>query len=160
MSDKVGQHDLIKIWKHFDRFALYEDLKELHQKTLPEIIKFEQRIIDFKNELNTQTQIIGRMDTVMSTKSSKIAIKQIYDHLEDNYMLKKTNDQFLLQANKHMDKVAKDSEEYTKLFKNMSNQIQIIVNREVQLATLHLNSSEFEQQANGVVIKERDVKIL
>ena len=42
----------------------------------------------------------------------------------------------------------------------MHAQLEVQVNREVQLATLHLNASEFEKQANGVVVKERDVKIL
>ena len=30
-----------KIWEHFQRFAMYNDLKDLYSKCLPEIAKFE-----------------------------------------------------------------------------------------------------------------------
>ena len=38
---KVEKEDLTELWLHFDRFSLYEDLKSLHSKVIPEIAKFE-----------------------------------------------------------------------------------------------------------------------
>ena len=75
MENKVSTHDITKIWTHFDRFALYDDLKQLHAKTLPEIAKFEQRIIDYNKELETQKMVVSRLDSVLTQKASKIAIK-------------------------------------------------------------------------------------
>ena len=40
------------------------------------------------------------MDNVMSTKSSKIAITKVYEHIEERYLLKKTNVEFMKGANK------------------------------------------------------------
>ena len=41
LDDKIEVPALKPIWKNFERFALYEDFKDLYNKTLPEIIKFE-----------------------------------------------------------------------------------------------------------------------
>ena len=38
---KLEKDDGTKIWNHFQRFAEYSDLKDLYNKTLPELAKFE-----------------------------------------------------------------------------------------------------------------------
>ena len=38
---KVEAKELTPIWKHFERFALYEDLKDLHNIVIPKIANFE-----------------------------------------------------------------------------------------------------------------------
>lgn len=100
------------------------------------------------------------MDSVMTQKASKIAIKQVYDHIEERYLLKKENEVFMKDARRQMQEMTKESENLKVKQAKMHSQLEVQVNREVQLATLHLNASEFEKQANGVVVKERDVKIL
>ena len=40
---KLEQSALTPLWKHFDRFSLYDDLKGLHNKLMPEIKKIETR---------------------------------------------------------------------------------------------------------------------
>lgn len=48
---KVSTADAQRLWRHFQRFAEYEDLRDLYKKTLPEIQKFEQRLIEFDERL-------------------------------------------------------------------------------------------------------------
>ena len=38
---KVETKELTPIWKHFERFALYEDLKDLYNIVIPKIANFE-----------------------------------------------------------------------------------------------------------------------
>ena len=38
---KMDKEDGTKIWKHFQRFAEYNDLKDLYNKCVPELSKFE-----------------------------------------------------------------------------------------------------------------------
>ena len=38
---KIELPSLDPIWKHFERFSLYDDLKTLYNKVIPEIAKFE-----------------------------------------------------------------------------------------------------------------------
>ena len=42
---KVPLTDGQRIWKNFQRFAEYDDLKELYSKVLPEIGKFETKLM-------------------------------------------------------------------------------------------------------------------
>ena len=44
---KVPLTDGQRIWKNFQRFAEYDDLKELYSKVLPEIGKFETKLMQF-----------------------------------------------------------------------------------------------------------------
>jgi len=53
MNLKLEKTDGKQIWKHFQRFAEYEDLRELFNKVIPEIAKFEQKIMDFQAEIKT-----------------------------------------------------------------------------------------------------------
>jgi len=37
-----------RIWKHFQRFAEYDDLKDLYHRFMPQIIKFENQVADYE----------------------------------------------------------------------------------------------------------------
>ena len=41
LNRKIERDEVTKIWQHFQRFAEYKDLKQLHQIFIPEISKFE-----------------------------------------------------------------------------------------------------------------------
>ena len=63
---KPDKEDLQEIWEHFERFALYEDLKSLNTKVLPEIAKFEQKIINFDGDLEKKSLMIRQFDQTLS----------------------------------------------------------------------------------------------
>ena len=46
MSVKYDRSEAKKIWEQFQRFAEYTDLKDLYQKCIPELAKFEQKMMD------------------------------------------------------------------------------------------------------------------
>ena len=54
MAKLLGPSDGKRIWRHFKRFAEYEDLKDLYSKVMPQIQLFEEKILDFskQNALN------------------------------------------------------------------------------------------------------------
>ncbi len=43
---KTNNEETGKVWKHFSNYAEYTDLKDLYGKVLPEISKFECKLID------------------------------------------------------------------------------------------------------------------
>ena len=47
LMTKMDHIDGKKIWKHFQRFAEYDDLKDLYKRTMPEIMKFEERLMEY-----------------------------------------------------------------------------------------------------------------
>lgn len=46
LKSKTGNDETIKIWKNFNKYAEYSDLKDLYNKVFPEIRKFEERLIE------------------------------------------------------------------------------------------------------------------
>ena len=60
-----------RIWKQFQRFAEYEDLKDLYKKVMPELSKFEDKIEGFNFSLEQLNNIIRRFDENMSQKVDK-----------------------------------------------------------------------------------------
>lgn len=51
LPKKLDLQDGQKIWRHFQRFAEYSDLKSLYDKCIPAISRFEERLIDFQGQL-------------------------------------------------------------------------------------------------------------
>jgi len=41
LNRKIEREEVTKLWKYFERFAEYKDLKQLHNIVIPEITKFE-----------------------------------------------------------------------------------------------------------------------
>ena len=65
------------MWSNFNQFALYDDLKDLYGKTVPEIKKFEDRIIEFNCQLERIDEIMRRFDEVITEKASKMDLRDI-----------------------------------------------------------------------------------
>lgn len=80
----MDKTDATKIWKHFQRFADYSDLKDLYTKCIPELAKFEQRIIDFQREIDRNAEIMRRFDEVIGQKSNKQSVKKVYEYIATN----------------------------------------------------------------------------
>ena len=41
IEGKLDKNDASRIWKYFERFARYDDLKDLYNKCIPSIAKVE-----------------------------------------------------------------------------------------------------------------------
>ena len=52
IQTKVERKEIRNLWQYFDRFAEYTDLKELHAIVIPEIAKFEAKIIVYQTKLD------------------------------------------------------------------------------------------------------------
>ena len=88
LHSKMDNTEGTKIWKHFDRFALYDDLKDLRHECIPQLAKFEQRIIEFTLAQDQSQHIIRRFDETIAQKSSKQAVHDVYTFLEKKYASK------------------------------------------------------------------------
>ena len=62
------------IWAQLSRFAEYGDLKKLHTMVVPEIAKFEQKIINSETSLKSFEHILRNFDEVLQTKSNKVTV--------------------------------------------------------------------------------------
>ena len=73
---KIELPTLDPIWKHFERFSLYDDLKTLYNKVIPEIAKFEQKIINFNTAIEKNHLMIREFDNSMAQKVNKVTLKE------------------------------------------------------------------------------------
>ena len=74
-----------KIWRNFQRFADYEDLKELYRKVIPEISKFEERLIEFQIQFEKNAAIICNFDRDIALKADKLQVENLYDYLDGRF---------------------------------------------------------------------------
>ena len=71
---KIEFPDVKSIWNQFDRFALYQDLKDLHGMVLPKIAEFESKIQGFTNENDKTKAIIDKFDHNIAQKANKLTL--------------------------------------------------------------------------------------
>lgn len=71
MEEKAPLEEIGKLWHHFLNYAEYKELKELYNKVIPHLARYEQLSLDTCDELAKFKEIIVRFDEVISEKSSK-----------------------------------------------------------------------------------------
>lgn len=86
LNAKIGKKEAQHIWAHFENYAMYEDFKELYRKTIPELAKFEQQILNFHAEQERARLIIRGFDYAMTGKANKSVMDSISHDLERNYV--------------------------------------------------------------------------
>ena len=76
---------------NFKNYSSFDDMKDLYNKTIPQLKQFEQDLHKQEIERRKTEEIILRFDEVISSKASKVQMQQIYKHCE-RYGLKRRND--------------------------------------------------------------------
>lgn len=99
MAKQLTVKDGQRIWRTFQRFAEYHDLKDLYQKCMPEISKFECRIMDFQASIDKFNEIIIRLDENISQKVDKSSMRLFETNFQQNYVSKAHLDQFENEQN-------------------------------------------------------------
>ena len=74
MTNKVDLSKVKDIWAQLHRFAEYNDLKKLHSIVIPEIAKFEQKIIESQTRFDQFEQMIKSFDEAIQMKSNKVTV--------------------------------------------------------------------------------------
>ena len=76
VENRLTKQDGQRLWKHFQRFCEYEDLKDLYSKVIPEIAKFEGKLMRFDETINQNQTIIRQFDEHLMNKCDKLALQQ------------------------------------------------------------------------------------
>ena len=83
LSQKCSIQEAKNIWNNFGRYSLYEDLKELYQKTVPEIKRFEERLVQFSIEMAKSDTILRRFDEILTEKASKQDLREVQNQFQN-----------------------------------------------------------------------------
>ena len=73
-ANKLALKDAQRIWRQQQRFAEYEDLRDLYKKCIPEISKFELKIMEFQKDIDKYTLVIKNFDEIILQKADKTSI--------------------------------------------------------------------------------------
>lgn len=87
----MEKNKITQIWVEFKRYALYEDYRELYDKTVKPMQKFEQEMIDYSKSHKQMELMIKKFDENLSLKSNKTDIWKIETDL-DNFISQKELD--------------------------------------------------------------------
>ena len=85
LDEKIDLPYLDPLWKNFERFALYDDFKDLYGKVMPEIKKFESRIIIIDKEIDKNNQIIQEFDKSISQKANKVSTRDFEKYVDEHF---------------------------------------------------------------------------
>jgi hypothetical protein len=69
----------VKVWEQFEKYALYQDLRDLYAKVLPPLSTFEAKMDAMQVGYDQSKEMIRRYDEIISDKANKTAIKEIYE---------------------------------------------------------------------------------
>ena len=99
MGKYITKQETAKIWTYMQRFPLYEDIKDLNNKFLPELAKMEQHVANFQLEMDQVKMIVRRFDENIANKSGKECIEIIHEKIDKECALKKDLMEFKSQIN-------------------------------------------------------------
>lgn len=71
IEKKLSQEEGRLLWANFQKYALYDDLRELYGKCLPAIASFEDKLLEYYNEQDTVKQMLRRFDEVLCDKATR-----------------------------------------------------------------------------------------
>ena len=80
----VVKKDERKLWDHFKDYATFEDFKDLYDRCLPQIQRFEKRLVDFDLNNARMHEIVRSFDENISTKASKHHMNQLDQKVEND----------------------------------------------------------------------------
>jgi len=87
MKTKADNYDLNVLKESCDRFALYDDLKTLHNKCLPPLAIVQDQIIKFKNEHEQMKEMIRKYDENFNIKANKVDFFELREQKLDKELL-------------------------------------------------------------------------
>ena len=62
------------MWQNFSKYALYQDYKDLYTRTVPEVKKFEEKMIKHDVDMQKTLAMVRRFDEVVTEKANKLEL--------------------------------------------------------------------------------------
>lgn len=102
---KASIEETANIWKNFNNFAQYQELKQLYSKVNPEMQKFEVNMIEHRDEIKRFNEIIERFDVTICEKSSKQDLIGLEKSIREQYLSVKYLEEVKAMTTKQMNKI-------------------------------------------------------
>lgn len=140
LKGKVEKFEITKIWIEFKRYAFYEDFKDLYQKTVVPMQKFEQEMLDFGKGHKQMEQMIKRFDENLALKSNKKDVWKIENDLVI-YATKGDVEQVVERSEEEAEKVRLELEKQREVIEGLQANMQTTVFEAVKKAKRSIEKS-------------------
>ena len=74
LKDKANVSEVQQVWQNFSKYAVYQDFKDLYTRTVPEVKKFEEKMIKHDVDMQKTLAIVRRFDEVVTEKANKLEL--------------------------------------------------------------------------------------
>jgi len=123
MDLKMPMSEGRRIYEEFRKYATYKDLKELHNRVIPEISKFEDKLLKFLTEMEKFKLIIAKFDEHLLTKASKESVSAVKSYVDDEFTRKQDTDKNLKEHDQQRQALSSRIDDLDKLLKYQAKQI-------------------------------------
>ena len=144
LAQKADLIEMTKVWDQFQRFAEYKDLKDLHTLVVPEISKFESKLIEYQQKLEGVDQIIRTFDEIIQTKLSKITFREFKQSFEENCVDRNELQIFFETAKKNQDHQKEVDQFHKRMIEELSRSVKKQIEQEVFKQTDDIRLSPFQ----------------
>lgn len=139
-----------KIWQYFSRFAEYQDLKDLYKKVIPEIAKFEQKMINYETEVAKMNMIMRRFDETLSLKANKTVIDKLQEYMDNTFTTKEDHNAQVTKTDEIQSDMLKKLDHLNELIEFLKESLYNKITKDVKNATAHLRNSVLQEDAEGL----------
>ncbi len=146
LAKKTDKLDLQKVWEQFNKYAMYQDLKDLYNKVLPPLSTFEAKMDEMSASYEQSKEMIRRYDEVISDKANKTAIKEIYEVMR-NYPRNEKIKEIQGGFQKQVDGLKEEMETINSTLKFVSDNINKDIHTAVRRATASLKAQMTQSQS-------------
>eukprot|EP00347_Sterkiella_histriomuscorum_P012456 403368505 len=155
---KTYTEETLRIWNNFQNYAEYSDLKDLYQKVLPELSKFEDKVQELTTDCEKVSEIVRRFDEVLSEKASKQNIDDIQIQLKE-YVTQERLWNYKNENDKRIDECFKKYDHLEETLDILGQNISKDIYAAVKKATSHLNNKQMSK-SNMFSISEEELRAL
>lgn len=134
LHKKLDIQDGQRIWKHFQRFAEYSDLKDLYNRCIPVIAQFEQKIIEFQNDIDQKSFIIRSFDEALSQKADKLQTEMLQKYMDREFVktdgITSFKSEIEYSVHKNDQKIKENSEQIQKTIETIEKKVKSLIKKE------------------------------
>lgn len=94
LEKKLSHEEGRLLWANFQKYAVYDDLRDLYSKCLPAISSFEDKLIEYYNEQDKVNIMLRRFDEVICEKATRTEHRELQNLVELEFLTKKEHENF------------------------------------------------------------------
>ena len=94
LEKKLSHEEGRPLWANFQKYAVYDDLRDLYSKCLPAISSFEDKLIEYYNEQDKVNMMLRRFDEVICEKATRTEHRELQNLVELEFLTKKEHENY------------------------------------------------------------------